>query len=98
MKQSINTEALDSAVSRLRSSASNINAAFEKVSGQTSRLRGCWQSGAGSAAETTLYQLAKFNEDRDAVLQNYITLLTQVVEQGYLAAEEANTSLADYFK
>ena len=32
------------------------------------------------------------------VLSNYITLLSQVVEQGYLSAEEANTTLASYFK
>ena len=98
MKQSINTEALDAAVGTLRTSSSNLNAAFEKVSRHTSTLGSCWQSGAGSKAETTLYQLSKANEDRDAILQNYILVLTQVVEQGYLMAEEANTSLADYFK
>ena len=98
MKQSINTEALDAAVNTLRTSSSNLNTAFEKVSRHTSTLSSCWQSGAGSAAATLLYQLTAANEARDTVLQNYILVLTQVVERGYMAAEEANTSLADYFK
>lgn len=96
--QSINTESLDTAISQLRNAQANMNDAFEKVSNQATILRNSWKSTAGSKAETRLYEFLKANEARDAVLSNYIAVLTQVVEQGYLSVEEANTTLASYFK
>ena len=98
MVQKIDTSAVESAANRIQSAGAAINSAFQKVSRQGSRLAGSWQSRAGSQAESTLYKLAKFNEDRDAVLQNYVDFLKLVVEQGYLSVEETNTSLASYFK
>lgn len=97
-KQSLDTAALDTAVSALRSADGSINAAFTAVERQSGVLQGSWHSGAGSTAVTQLYQLIKGNESRSAVLQNYINLLVQQVEQGYVSVEEANTSLASYFR
>ena len=97
-RQSLDTEALDAAVASLRGANNSINAAFTSVERQSGVLEGTWHSRAGSIAVTQLHQLIKANESRSAVLQNYISLLTQTVEQGYMAVEEANTSLAAYFR
>lgn len=98
MKQSLETEALDAAISALRGANNAMNSAFTAVERQGSVLNCSWISGAGNAAVTTLYKLIKGNESRSAVLQNYINFLSQQVEQGYISVEDCNTSLAAYFR
>lgn len=95
--QKVNTEAIAAAASAIASANANINSSFDELRNAGSDMAGSWNSRAGSAAETTLYQLFKGNEARSAVMQNYLNILQQVVNPGYESGETENTKLADQF-
>lgn len=97
-KQSINTDRVVYAADKLRKTNTTINNEFRTLQKVAKRLESDWKSAAGSLAHTTMYQLLKNNEVRSDVIQNYINMLEQQVNPGYLNAENANTKLADKFK
>lgn len=97
-RQAIDTDQVTSVATQLRSINGAINSEFSNTRRRLQPLEGSWNSAAGSAAHTTIYQLFQYNEARSQVLENYIALLEQQVRQGYVNAEEANTSLSAMFK
>ena len=97
-KQLINTDRITSVVTNLRNVNNNINNAFFTLQNNAKQLENNWKSAAGTAAQTTMYQLFKNSEVRSAVIQNYINMLEQQVNPGYNNAETVNTKLADNFK
>lgn len=97
--QSIDTERVAAAITHLKNVNQNINSAFttmEQASNGT--LEQNWKSPAGDLAMTSLLELLKINQARDAVLKNYIALLEQQITQGYVSTETTNKSLASQFK
>ena len=97
-KQSINTDRVMSAANKLRATNSIINNEFRTLHNKAKRLEYDWKSPAGSIAHTTMYHLFANNEVRSTVIQNYINMLEQQVNPGYIDTENANTKLADKFK
>jgi len=97
-KQVVNTDRLTSAANKLRTVNNNINGELRTLQNKANQLDSNWKSAAGDAARTTMYQLFKNNEERSAVLQNYINMLQQQVNPGYINTETVNTKLADKFK
>ena len=97
-KQSIDTDRVTYAANKLRQTDKAINKEFQTLQKAAKRLESDWKSSAGSAAHTVMYELLKYNEARSAVLQNYISMLEEQLNPGYLKAENANTKLADKFK
>ena len=97
-KQKIDTEKVASAANKLRSANSNINSEFRTLQGKSRQLDSDWKSKAGETARTTMYEIFKSNEERSTVLQNYINMLEQQINPGYIETEDANTTLADQFK
>lgn len=97
-KQSINTDRVTSAANKLRATNTTINNEFRSLQNTAKRLEYDWKSAAGSIAHTTMYQLFNNNGVRSTVLQNYINMLEQQVNPGYINAENANIKLADKFK
>ena len=96
-KQAINTERVSAAAIKLRNVDSKINTEFSTMSNKANQLDS-WKGAAGTAAQTTLVQLLNHNNARSTVLQNYIKLLEQQINPGYIEAETTNTTLADKFK
>ena len=97
-KQSINTDRVMSAANKLRTTNTAINNQFRTLQNTAKLLEYDWKSAAGSMAHTTMYQLFGNNQIRSTVIQNYINLLEQQVNPGYINAENTNTKLADKFK
>lgn len=97
-KQMVDTERLRLGGQSLSRINDQINNAFAEMRKSAERLEPNWQSAAGEKAVTTIYTLFRSQEDRDKVLRNYIQLLEQQVQPGYVQAETANLSLADQFK
>ena len=97
-RQSINTDRVSSTANKLRTTNNNINNAFHTLQNTAKRLEYDWKSVAGSTAHTTMYQLFSNNEERSTVIQNYINMLEQQINPGYINAENANAKLADKFK
>jgi len=97
-KQAINTDRVTSAANRLRATNNTINNEFRALQNAAKRLEYDWKSPAGSAAQTTMYQLFSNNQTRSDVIQNYINMLEQQVNPGYINAENTNIKLADKFK
>lgn len=96
--QSIDTTIIRSGATMLRSADNKLNSSFSELQRKFRRLERVWKGQAGSRAQTKFYELAKHNTDRSSVVQNYITMLEQVVAPGYESAEKANRTLADNFK
>lgn len=94
----VNADGITATAAKLRNVNNNINNSFNSLTKSAGRLENNWKSEAGSKASTLMYQLFKGNETRSAVIQNYINMLEQQVTLGYIAAEEANTTIADMFK
>ena len=97
-KQIVDTEIISSSANKLRTADSNINSAFTTMQAKARQLDSNWKSRAGDAAISTMHSIAKNNDARSAVLQNYVNMLLQQVDPGYVSAENANVSLADKFK
>ena len=97
-KLEINTDQINSAANKLRASNNNINNAFRTLQSQLRQLEANWKGAAGTAAQTTMYQLFNHNEARTTVLQNYLSILERQVNPGYQEAETSNTRLADKFR
>ena len=100
-KQVVNTERIASAANKLRTVNNNINNAFSTMQNKARQLDNNWKSAAGDAARITMYEIFKFNDSKDgrpAVLQNYINMLEQQVNPGYINTETTNKKLADNFK
>lgn len=95
--QKVDTERICAAASAVALANSNINTAFKTLEKQVSNMENSWQSPACNTAITTFYELCKGNEVRSSVLQNYVTILNQVVAPGHKSAETTNTRLADQF-
>lgn len=97
--QTIDTERVAAAITHLKNVNRNINSAFTTME-QASKnaLEWNWKSPAGDSALTALLELLEINKARDAVLQNYTTLLEQQVSPGYTNVEATNKSLASQFK
>ena len=97
-KQVVNTERIASSANNLRTANNNINAAFGTMQSKARQLESNWKGAAGTAAQTTMYQLFRNSEERTAVIQNYINMLEQQINPGYNNTEDVNTRLADKFK
>ncbi|MDR1210343.1 MAG: hypothetical protein LBK41_08560 [Clostridiales bacterium] len=97
-KQVVNTDRIASSANRLRAVNNNINNEFRALQDKARQLDSNWKSPAGETAKTTMYQLFKNSEARQAILQNYVNMLEQQVNPGYTSAETVNTKLADKFK
>ncbi len=98
LKEVVNTDGIASAAVKLRSVNDNINGRFDTLKNKAKQLESNWNSAAGSAASTIMYQLFKMGETRSYVIQNYINMLEQQVNPGYSETENVNKSLADQFK
>lgn len=96
--QSIDTERVASSIASLRAVNGAINDAFDTMQKKAQQLDSAWNSKAGETAKTTMYQIFKNSDTRSAVIQNYINLLEQQVDPGYINTETVNTQLADQFK
>lgn len=96
--QTVNTEGISAAIMQLKSANQNIDSGMDSVIKNAKQLEQSWQSPAGTAACTLMYEVFGGNNSRSAVIQNYINLLDQQVNPGYSEAESVNTSLADMFK
>jgi uncharacterized protein YukE len=97
-KQVVNTDSILSSVNKLRTVNNNINQAFQTFQNKAKQLDNNWYGAAGDAARTTMYQLFKYNEERSKVLRNYMNMLEQQINPGYINTETVNTKLADKFK
>jgi len=97
-KQEVNSEMISSAATRLRTTNNNINNEFSTLQRKMRSLEANWRGAAGTAAQTTMYQLFNHNESRSKVIQNYVNMLDRQVNPGYSNTESTNKSLADKFK
>jgi len=97
-KQEVNTDRIATAATNLRNINNNINSRFSSLKRKAEQLNTNWQSPAGEVARTTMYKLFKYSEARSAVIQNYINMLEQQINPGYINAETTNKLLADKFK
>ena len=97
-RQLVDTDQIRASAQSLRRINEQINSAFEQMRKETCGLDQDWQSAAGEAAMTAMYTLFRNQEARDKVLRNYIQMLEQQIQPGYVQAETANLSLADQFK
>ncbi|MBQ7015851.1 MAG: hypothetical protein IJN10_02680 [Firmicutes bacterium] len=95
--QKVNTDGILSAASSLSLCNANMNDAFAVLRSAGHTMENSWNSRAGSAAASLMYQLFNGNEARSAVLQNYVNLLQQAVAPGYVESESVNTKLSDQF-
>ena len=95
--QKVNTEAISAAATQISSVNTAINQAFEPIISKKNSLESSWNSPAGDAAITLLNQVLQGNEARSAVMQNFATILQQVVSPGYDQGETQNTKLSDLF-
>ena len=96
--QAVNTEAVQETASTLRSVNESIEGKCRQAEAKAKGLSGSWHSAGGNAALNTIDRIFKMAEPRYQVLNNYITVLEQIVNPNYLAAEETNRSLASNFK
>jgi uncharacterized protein YukE len=97
-KQVVNTERIAASASKLRTVNGNINNEFRTLQNKAKQLDSNWKSRAGETAQTTMYQLFQNGSVRSSVLQNYINMIEQQINPGYIDAETTNTTLADKFK
>lgn len=95
--QKVNTEAINQMAAAIADANANLNDAVSDLYTDGKNMDANWDSKAGSAAVTLMYDLFKGNEARSVVLENYVAFLRQYVTQGYTAAEDQNTKLADQF-
>lgn len=97
-KQVVNTDRISLSANKLRTVNNNINSEFSKLKNNAQRLESNWKSSAADTAKTTMYRLFNNSEVRSNVLQNYINMLEQQINLGYVSVENANTTLAGKFK
>jgi len=97
-KQSINTERVATSANKLRAVNNNINNELHILQNKAGQLDRNWKSAASSVALTAMYRIFKQSEERTKVIQNYINMLEQQVNPGYINTESVNTHLADNFK
>ena len=97
-KELVNSERIMSSANKLRNVNNNIDSAFSSMKKKAKNLETDWKSGAADSAKTTMYRLFNDNDARSKILQNYINILEQQVNPGYINAENTNVSLADKFK
>lgn len=95
--QKVNTDGILAAANTLSASNAAMNDAFNVLRSAGYTMENSWNSRAGTAAASLMYQLFNGNEARSAVLQNYVNLLQQSVTPGYVNAETVNTKLSDQF-
>ena len=95
--QKVNTEAIAAMAQAIATANDSINSSFETLRNQGGEMESSWKSKAGSLAVTMMHELFNGNEARSVVLENYVNYLNKMVNPGYIASEEQNTSLADQF-
>ncbi|MBQ7016707.1 MAG: hypothetical protein IJN10_07130 [Firmicutes bacterium] len=95
--QKVNTDGILNAAASLSLCNANMDEAFASLYKTGTTMENNWNSKAGSAASSLLYQLFNGNQARSTVLQNYVNLLQQSVSPGYVNSETINTKLADQF-
>jgi len=94
----VNTVGIDLANNKLRTANNAINQEFSTLQNRAKQLDNNWKSIAGDTARDTMHEIFKNNEARSAVLKEYINLLENKVNPGYIVTENNNTKLADQFK
>lgn len=97
-KELVNTERIMSSANKLRNVNNNIDSAFSSMKKKAKNIETNWKGSAADMAKTTMYKLFNDSDARSKVLQNYVNLLEQQVNPGYINAENTNVSLADKFK
>ncbi|MCL1794237.1 MAG: hypothetical protein FWG34_10230 [Oscillospiraceae bacterium] len=95
--QAVNTEGITFAADKLHDANSYINFIFGSLQ-TTVKSLGDWRGVAGESARDAICQIFKGNDARDEVMKNYIEVLNQVVNPGYIETENKNRTLADQFK
>lgn len=95
--QKVDTEAIALAASAIATAGANVTTEFQNVRNAGNTMISNWNSKAGTAAQTLMYELFAGSEAQASVLQNYANVLQQVVNPGYVESETANTTLADQF-
>ena len=96
--QQVNTESISAASAKLRMRNSNINSEFQNLKDKAVLLESKWKGAAGTEAMTTMHKLFNYSSERSTVIQNYINMLEQQVNPGYIDTEDTNKMLADMFK
>ena len=97
-RQVVNTVRIAASASRLRTANSNINNAFTTLRNKARQLDNSWKSAAGDTARQTMHSLFQNSDVRSQVIMNYVNILQQQVDPGYVNAENTNVKLADKFK
>ncbi len=97
-KQIIDTVRVGQTIAMLKSVNSAIDNEMTVLEGTPKRLDDGWNSRAGDIACGILRQILSGGKARSAIIRNYINMLEQQVNPGYIATEEHNTKLADNFK
>ncbi|MDR1703296.1 MAG: hypothetical protein LBS19_01240 [Clostridiales bacterium] len=97
-KQSIDTARVGVTITKLKSVNNAIDNEMSALERTSKRLDDGWNSSAGDAAIGTLRRIISGGKARHSVIKNYIAMLEQQINPGYIAVEEHNTKLADNFK
>ncbi len=97
-KQIIDTVRVSQTITKLKSVNSAIDNEMTVLEGTPKRLEGGWNSMAGDIACGMLRRILPGGKARSTVIRNYINMLEQQVNPGYIATEEHNTKLSDNFK
>jgi len=98
MSQSIDIPRVTTAGNAIKTANTNIDNAFRTPQNAMEQLSSSWQGPAGTAVQTVIQELFKFNEARSEVVGNYSRALLELINPSYEGVEMANTNLADLFK
>lgn len=96
MTQGINTERMESVITKLETVNNSLTDRINATQKVESRV--IWESRAGTHSGTVFYRALALNQARSEVLQNYIDILRKQVDPNYIQAEEANKLLAAQFE
>lgn len=98
-RQKIDTAAVVSAASNLRTYNAQIRDEISRVENAVSRLDAGWDGTAATNAIRAFRNIKNsYHSARYKALDNCVTYLTKQVGAGYEKTEEKNASLADRFK
>lgn len=96
--QQVDTDVMTATVTALTAAEKRINQRFNDLKKAAKNLENDWNSEAGYAAVSRLYDLFPGNESRAQVLQNYISVISGQILPNYEKSVTANTRLADLYK
>lgn len=98
-RNKIDTEAISATAGNLRRYNTQIRDSLPSVRNAIDRMDGAWDGKAANMAVISFRNIVNtYNSARYRALENYATLLTTHVGQGYEETETKNQSLADRFK